>query len=70
MHGANASGRPFTGDYAGILLYRTLHDYSFSNCPVQQDTGIVTGEGTTAGIGIPTTIRGRLLRLAIVTRSY
>jgi uracil-DNA glycosylase family 4 len=24
MHGANASGRPFTGDYAGILLYRTL----------------------------------------------
>ena len=21
MHGANASGRPFTGDYAGILLY-------------------------------------------------
>ena len=25
MHGANASGRPFTGDYAGILLYETLH---------------------------------------------
>jgi uracil-DNA glycosylase len=25
MHGANASGRPFTGDYAGILLYATLH---------------------------------------------
>ena len=24
MHGANASGRPFTGDHAGILLYRTL----------------------------------------------
>lgn len=24
MHGANASGRPFTGDYAGILLYETL----------------------------------------------
>ncbi len=24
-HGANASGRPFTGDFAGILLYRTLH---------------------------------------------
>jgi uracil-DNA glycosylase family 4 len=23
-HGANATGRPFTGDYAGILLYRTL----------------------------------------------
>ena len=25
MHGANASGRPFTGDHAGILLYETLH---------------------------------------------
>jgi len=31
MHGANATGRPFTGDYAGILLYRTLHAYGFSN---------------------------------------
>ncbi|WP_455380916.1 uracil-DNA glycosylase [Acidihalobacter prosperus] len=30
-HGANATGRPFTGDYAGILLYRTLHRYGFSN---------------------------------------
>jgi uracil-DNA glycosylase len=29
MHGANASGRPFTGDYAGILLYATLHAYGF-----------------------------------------
>lgn len=25
-HGANATGRSFTGDYAGILLYRTLHE--------------------------------------------
>ena len=31
MHGANASGRPFTGDYAGILLYRTLHKYGFAS---------------------------------------
>ena len=31
MHGANATGRPFTGDYAGILLYQTLHDFGFSN---------------------------------------
>ncbi|MCG8325631.1 MAG: uracil-DNA glycosylase [Thiotrichales bacterium] len=31
MHGANATGRPFTGDYAGILLYRTLHQYGFCN---------------------------------------
>jgi len=33
MHGANASGRPFTGDYAGILLYQTLHDYGFGSSP-------------------------------------
>ncbi|MGA1423315.1 MAG: uracil-DNA glycosylase [Steroidobacteraceae bacterium] len=25
MHGANRTGRPFTGDHAGILLYETLH---------------------------------------------
>ncbi len=30
MHGANASGRPFTGDHAGILLYQTLYRYGFS----------------------------------------
>ena len=30
LHGANASGRPFTGDFAGILLYRTLFDFGFS----------------------------------------
>ena len=30
MHGANRTGRPFTGDYAGILLYRTLHRFGFA----------------------------------------
>ena len=30
-HGANATGRPFTGDYAGILLYNTLYMKGFSN---------------------------------------
>lgn len=30
MHGANATGRPFTGDYAGILLYESLYKYGFS----------------------------------------
>ena len=30
MHGANASGRPFTGDHAGILLYQMLHKHGFS----------------------------------------
>ncbi len=34
MHGANASGRPFTGDYAGILLYETLHAYGFATQPI------------------------------------
>ena len=31
MHGANRSGRPFTGDHAGILLYRMLHQYGFAS---------------------------------------
>ena len=31
MHGANRTGRPFTGDHAGILLYRMLHKYGFSS---------------------------------------
>jgi uracil-DNA glycosylase len=34
MHGANRTGRPFTGDHAGILLYRTLHKYGFASGPV------------------------------------
>ncbi len=33
MHGANATGRPFTGDFAGILLYQTLYEFGFSNQP-------------------------------------
>ena len=33
MHGANASGRPFTGDYAGILLYSTLHAFGYASKP-------------------------------------
>jgi uracil-DNA glycosylase family 4 len=39
MHGANASGRPFTGDYAGILLYETLHAYGFASRPVATARG-------------------------------
>ncbi len=31
MHGANRTGRPFTGDYAGELLYATLHKFGWSN---------------------------------------
>lgn len=33
MHGANATGRPFTGDYAGILLYQTLFDLGLATAP-------------------------------------
>lgn len=36
MHGANRTGRPFTGDYAGILLYETLHRHGFASAPVSQ----------------------------------
>jgi uracil-DNA glycosylase len=34
MHGANRTGRPFTGDHAGILLYATLHEFGFATRPV------------------------------------
>jgi uracil-DNA glycosylase family 4 len=33
MHGANRTGRPFTGDHAGILLYETLHAFGFGSRP-------------------------------------
>ena len=33
MHGANATGRAFTGDHAGLLLYRTLHEHGFASAP-------------------------------------
>ena len=29
--GANRTGRPFTGDYAGALLYGTLHKFGLAN---------------------------------------
>lgn len=31
LQGANKTGRPFTGDYAGDLLYATLEKFGFSN---------------------------------------
>jgi uracil-DNA glycosylase family 4 len=33
MHGANRTGRPFTGDHAGILLYEVLHEFGFASRP-------------------------------------
>lgn len=42
MHGANRTGRPFTGDYAGILLYQTLHRHGFASQPsgAEPDDGL------------------------------
>ena len=34
LHGANRTGRPFTGDYAGMLLYETLHRFGFASQPI------------------------------------
>jgi len=43
LHGANRSGRPFTGDYAGVLLYETLHAFGYASRPVSvaADDGLV-----------------------------
>ncbi|MBI5330857.1 MAG: uracil-DNA glycosylase [Betaproteobacteria bacterium] len=43
LHGANRSGRPFTGDYAGVLLYETLHAFGYASRPVSEsaDDGLV-----------------------------
>lgn len=34
LHGANKTGRPFTGDHAGILLYETLNAFGYASRPV------------------------------------
>ncbi len=34
MHGANRTGRPFTGDFAGILLYQTLYKFGLASGPI------------------------------------
>ena len=39
LHGANRTGRPFTGDYAGILLYDTLHRFGYGNRAVSVALG-------------------------------
>lgn len=46
MHGANATGRPFTGDHAGILLYSMLHRFGLSNAPESRsaDDGLVLSD--------------------------
>jgi uracil-DNA glycosylase family 4 len=39
MHGANRTGRPFTGDFAGTLLYGTLHEHGFASRPESLHAG-------------------------------
>jgi uracil-DNA glycosylase len=39
LHGANATGRPFTGDFAGILLYETLYQFGFANQVISEHVG-------------------------------
>lgn len=39
LHGANRTGRPFTGDHAGLLLYRTLFDAGLANQPLGSSPG-------------------------------
>ena len=43
MHGTNRSGRPFTGDSAGVLLYATLHKFGYASAPesVAADDGLI-----------------------------
>ena len=42
LHGANATGRPFTGDHAGLLLFATLYAHGFASAAqsVARDDGL------------------------------
>lgn len=53
LHGANQTGRPFTGDYAGDLLYATLAKFGFSKgtYAARPDDGLVlTGAAITNAV--------------------
>jgi uracil-DNA glycosylase family 4 len=47
LRGANRTGRPFTGDYAGDLLYETLTEYGFAHGHYRAapDDGLVLDDG-------------------------
>jgi uracil-DNA glycosylase len=36
LHGANRTGRPFTGDHAGLLLYETLYQAGLASQPTSR----------------------------------
>ena len=39
LHGANATGRPFTGDSSGQLLFEVLHRFGFASAAVSRAAG-------------------------------
>lgn len=46
LHGANRTGRPFTGDHAGVLLYETLYAFGYASRPVSESASdglVLTG---------------------------
>jgi len=46
LHGANRTGRPFTGDHAGILLYQSLHQAGLASASASvssEDDLVLTG---------------------------
>ena len=57
MHGANKTGRPFTGDHAGIMLYETLHKFGFSthreSASADEDLRLSNGRITNAVKCVP-----------------
>ena len=58
MHGANRTGRPFTGDFAGKLLYESLHKYGFASSPEPLDTaGNANSELQLTGCRITNAVR-------------
>ncbi|MGD8429710.1 MAG: uracil-DNA glycosylase [Ectothiorhodospiraceae bacterium] len=48
LHGANATGRPFTGDDSGKLLFRVLHRFGFSSAPEAHGAALINCRVTNA----------------------
>jgi len=48
MHGANRTGRPFTGDASGHFLFEALHRAGFASAPRAEDARLVDARITNA----------------------